>query len=104
MGINGIIIWGSTKRVENKTLCQSEEEHVKYIGPYIQRLLNFAGNCSRDLCNSHGRCAKNYVEKDINKIGKKLDADHVYVREDVAQEYHCRCYEGWTGTDCAQPE
>ena len=102
MGVDAIVLWGSTQRTNTKELCIGEKEHVAYIGPYIQRLINFAGNCSRDLCNSQGRCAKNYVEVDVEKISTDLDADHVYIREDVAQQYHCRCYEGWTGTDCAQ--
>ena len=102
MGINGIIIWGSKLRRESKALCEGEKEHLEKLGPYVQKLLNFFENCSRDLCSSNGRCAKNQVEVDSSKINSDLDADHVYVLADVVQQYHCRCYEGWKGQDCGQ--
>ena len=105
MGANGLVMWSTTNRRSSVEQCQREKAHVdKQLGPYVKRLLDFFGNCARDLCNSNGRCAKNYVEVDPTKMNTDLDKDHVYDIKIVKELYHCRCYKGWDGQYCTEME
>ena len=105
LGVDGIIIWGNKYRKQPKSQCEREQIYLETkLGPYVQRLLDFSRKCSRDICNSKGRCVKDKVEVDVTKINGDLHKDHVYNLADAKESYHCRCYAGWKGDHCKKAE
>lgn len=97
-GIDGVILWGNSNFRKNCTAVKNYLDGT--LGPYVQRVLNFTQQCSRDVCNSHGRCEKKYIETDVDKIDQDVNKDHVYDADQAAADYKCRCYEGWSGESC----
>ena len=97
-GVDGVILWGNAYFRNN---CADVKTYLdETLGPYIQRVLDFTRQCSRDVCSLHGRCVKTYIETDLKKIDLDFSTDHVYDADQAAADYKCRCYEGWSGESC----
>ena len=65
MGAAGIVLWGSSSSLRYHNECTILQNYIhNTLGPYVQNISNFFGNCSQQLCNGHGRC----VRKDNERI------------------------------------
>ncbi|XP_060595568.1 hyaluronidase-like [Ruditapes philippinarum] len=66
-GLNGIALWGSSSWFRNASDCTRLRDYLdSTLGPFIKNVTIKAWKCSKELCNSHGRCYKtdwNYKSK-----------------------------------------
>lgn len=68
MGASGVVIWGASADLHRPGACVVLKNHVeKTLGPYVLKLTNFFGNCTKELCSSNGRC----VRKDYERVYQK---------------------------------
>ncbi|XP_021121992.1 hyaluronidase-1 isoform X1 [Heterocephalus glaber] len=101
--------------------CQAIKEYMDTtLGPFILNVTSGALLCSQALCSGHGRCARHPSHPEALLIlnpasfsiqftpgGKPLTLKGGPSLEDQAQmamKFRCRCYRGWRGAFCGQPD
>ncbi|KAI6219248.1 Hyaluronidase [Aphelenchoides besseyi] len=87
LGINGIVIWGTSKYMKQR--CQSMSEYVSnLLGPFTSAVLQKTEKCAQKLCNGHGRCTA--ID---SKPPMKCELAH-------QPEMKCNCDYPYTGENC----
>ena len=130
LGVDGIIVWGDGNNSQYATNCSSVEKYLTTrYGPFSKNVINSANNCSRILCNSHGRCVLNetYHVRTVshptrlhytsyNLQDSALDRYYSTVVNDglsamknglnftyLTTMYSCQCFASWKGAQCDKP-
>lgn len=58
MGVDGVVLWGSSGYYREKHQCMRLQAWVQAkLGPYAKSLTSFLSDCSYTLCGGHGRLA-----------------------------------------------
>ncbi|XP_055984982.1 hyaluronidase-1 [Sorex fumeus] len=118
-GAAGVVFWVSWEDTRTKESCEGIKRYVDtMLGPFILNVTSGARLCSEALCSSHGRCVRRPSHPDallilnpasfsINRQpgGGPLTVEGDLSPEDLEQmatEFECRCYQGWSGAGCEQ--
>ncbi|XP_075039964.1 hyaluronidase-1-like isoform X2 [Mixophyes fleayi] len=88
------------------------------LGMYVVNVTSGAALCSRSVCTGHGRCVRKdsssdaqfHLNPDSFSIRKNPQGSGFLVSGEATKSdllhmdghFQCRCYLGWTGTDCSQ--
>nr|UCR74869.1 hyaluronidase [Hemiscorpius lepturus] len=57
MGLDGLVIWGSSSYFPDKNACEDLKTYVnKVIGPSAVTISNNVNRCSKEICNGRGKC------------------------------------------------
>ncbi|XP_007527341.2 hyaluronidase-1 isoform X1 [Erinaceus europaeus] len=116
-GAAGAVLWVSWENTKTKESCQAIKKYVDTtLGPFILNVTGGARLCSQVLCSGHGRCARRPSHPEALLFLNPASFS-IYHRpgggppilqggpslEDLKQmavEFKCHCYHGWTGTSC----
>ena len=94
----GIVIWGDHFSEQTRTDCLQVKTYIdNFLGPLVKNLTAISLDCSKQFCNSHGRC--NFqLTPDVYVKALNLGAP-----QDLSDKWKflsCNCYNGWSGNDC----
>lgn len=99
--------------------CSTLKTYLKgSLGRYLLNLTTAAEQCSRVLCESHGRCLRSVADSDVHlhlsplthsitSQGGQLTVRGVPGPAELAlfrTHFQCQCYSGYTGEACAQKD
>lgn len=116
LGSAGVVIWGSTKSTDTRTLCSELESYVSgTFGPFVKNYTEWAQQCSNLTCSGNGQCVASEIPTvevlegrsplpDVIKAAEiwvQYFAMEVQVRNEST--FSCKCFDGWTGGDCSEP-
>lgn len=118
-GAAGVVLWISSEDTKTKESCEAVKRYVDTtLGPFILNVTNGARLCSEALCSSHGRCVRRPSHPDALLIlnpasfsiyrppsGGSPVMEGALSPEDLEQmatEFECHCYQGWSGARCEQ--
>ncbi|KAM8917208.1 hyaluronidase-2 isoform 1-T2 [Spinachia spinachia] len=119
LGAAGVIFWGDTSYASSAVNCNILNEYIKGdLGQYLLNASTAATQCSRLVCNLHGRCQRKVQDKDvylhlsplthsITSHGGKLNVTGVPSQAEQAffhTHFKCQCYTGYRGETCAEKE
>lgn len=101
-GMDGVILWDSSKNFKSRADCQNVKDYLQFsLGPLVKKVIDFAEKCGAGLCSGHGKCVRNSW---VKSTGLQLFLAHsVHVHVYDFENYECKCYKGWLGTQCNQP-
>uniref|UniRef100_A0A8D0G740 Hyaluronidase n=1 Tax=Sphenodon punctatus TaxID=8508 RepID=A0A8D0G740_SPHPU len=119
-GASGIILWGNKDYSRTKESCLAVKKYVdSHLGHYIVNVTSSTSLCSQVLCSNHGRCVRrdshpkaflhlSPASFNIETIKKHCGESCSPLLEQMskeelakmAEEFRCRCYDGWEGTQC----
>lgn len=119
-GAAGVVLWMSSEDSSTKESCEAIKKYVdSTLGPFILNVTSGARLCSEALCSGHGRCVRRPSHPDALLIlnpasfsiyhpedePNTLKVKGTHSPEDLEQmaaEFECRCYPGWSGAECKQ--
>ncbi|XP_078376312.1 hyaluronidase-1-like isoform X1 [Oculina patagonica] len=97
-GTAGIVIWGDHFTERTKTDCLEVKSYIdNFLGPLVKNISTITQTCSQKFCSLHGRCA---FQLDPTVYTKVLNQG---IMQDLTEKWKfvsCKCYNGWSGTDC----
>jgi len=95
LGADGVILWDASAPFKDHSYCNRLQGDLEtLLGPFSQRVIEEASDCSIIRCSGRGRCVMN----DENAyIGPYIYPSSV---ELMPSDFHCRCFNGWTGSHC----
>lgn len=101
-GMDGVILCDSSKNFKSRADCQNVKDYLQFsLGPLVKKVIDFAEKCGAGLCSGHGKCVRNSW---VKSTGLQLFLAHsVHVHVYDFENYECKCYKGWLGTQCNQP-
>lgn len=129
-GLNGVALWDSSASFRNATDCKRLKDYTdSTLGPFVRNITVSAQNCSRDSCNSHGRCVNtnwksvtqtrldlgNFLTGPIQRLFEKFvvtlysfyeayletrKTDRTVPIQSGNSVKRCVCFKGWTGKFC----
>uniref|UniRef100_UPI00358EA85D hyaluronidase-2-like isoform X1 n=2 Tax=Myxine glutinosa TaxID=7769 RepID=UPI00358EA85D len=118
LGAAGIILWGDMKYAQSRESCIGLKQYVaNQLGTYITNVSKAARECSRAVCNQHGRCARRipssegYLHLNPHSFtiwpprheGEGFLVSGRLSRADLRhleRNFVCHCYVGWDGERC----
>lgn len=92
LGVDGIIVWGSSSDYDGGGCSMVDAELRTYAGNVVKQCIANRAACSATHCDGHGNCVDynpNYLEETC------IDATH-------AAPVTCRCKNGYAGPNCTQ--
>lgn len=98
-GSDGAVIWGASASVKSENHCKNLKKYIiDVIGPAAEKVSWRADLCSKQICNSKGRCT--FPNDEYSKSWK------LFI-DDTAQSFYagditCRCLEGYSGRFCSE--
>uniref|UniRef100_A0A224XBJ0 Hyaluronidase n=1 Tax=Megacormus gertschi TaxID=1843536 RepID=A0A224XBJ0_9SCOR len=88
MGLDGIVIWGSSNYVKKKEDCEALASYVKnVIGPSVSTVSSNFNRCSKSICRGLGRCV--WPDEPHTSWRYMGDNDSPYF---VPENIVCRCH------------
>ena len=99
MGSAGVVLWGSSNSMRARNECVVLQNYIhNTLGPYVINITNFFGNCSEQLCNSHGRCVRKDYEslfqhhlRESNRKSCLIDDEYLIMgqslKENISMEF-----------------
>nr|QFQ61158.1 conohyaluronidase [Conus magus] len=104
MGAAGVVLWGTSKHYKESTRqwqCQQLQEHIRTVlGPLVKNVTQMMTDCSRAICEGHGRCVHNSHDVILGETESQRLSDLCSTRQSRFRDYHCRCYSAWEGACC----
>lgn len=83
--------------------CNLLREYLhSVLGEYVAALQAGVMNCSKRLCNSQGRCARQDAHSGY--MIPLHDSYRADVLSDMRTKFKCVCYKGWSGQECENQE
>ena len=60
MGVDGLVAWATSRNSATLENCTDIDIYIREkYGLFVRENIDMVNNCSKDLCNSHGRwCAE----------------------------------------------
>lgn len=119
LGVAGIIFWGDSSYAANAASCSSLNEYLKgSLGRYLLNVSTAAEQCSKTLCQFHGRCHRKVHDQEVylhlsssshsivsqNGQLKVRGAAGRTELEYFHTHFQCQCYTGYRGDGCTQRE
>ncbi|KAJ8394837.1 hypothetical protein AAFF_G00041920 [Aldrovandia affinis] len=96
LGSAGVVLWGELRFAKSKHQCGLLQEYVSSVlGPYVRALKRGVQRCSQTLCNGNGRCTR----RDPHS-GRMMHSSSAHDSTHSYAQFHCLCYQGWTGELC----
>lgn len=96
IGSDGAAIWGSSSSVSSKKHCKELFQYIMdSLGPAAEKVAWRSNLCSKNICNSRGRCT--FLNDDYAKAWRMfIDDSEAFYAGDIA----CRCSEKYSGRYC----
>jgi len=102
-GVEGIILWGSDPEFKTAESCKIMKTYVQnVIGPYVKRVNQWVGNCSKRNCNGNGRCVhRGALDRKYREEIYRLTMEELLDFSISNYKHICRCLPGYSGSDCS---
>ncbi|XP_051978304.1 hyaluronidase-2-like [Xyrauchen texanus] len=119
LGVAGVILWGDSTYASSYASCSNLNKYLGGpLGRYLLNVTSAAEQCSRNLCEFHGRCLRKQPDTDtylhlspnthsIERHGNTLKVIGQMGAEELNQlkeDFQCQCYNGFMGDRCSQGE
>ncbi|KAL7843764.1 hypothetical protein AOLI_G00252760 [Acnodon oligacanthus] len=119
LGAAGVIFWGDSNYASSNVICSSLSSYLREsLGRYLLNVSSAAEQCSRFLCDYHGRCLRRrpdtdtYLHLSAATHRLELQGGRLVVRgqmgpeeqDRLREDFQCQCYTGYTGPGCSQKE
>ena len=100
-GVAGVVIWGDKLTEKTKTDCLEIQTYIdNFLGPLVKNLTTITQTCSREFCNSHGRCTFQ-----LNPAVYVKASSQGFIQDLTQWKFQsCKCYNGWSGADCGHQD
>lgn len=115
LGVAGVIFWGDSTYASSEANCKTLNDYLRGpLGRYLLNVTSAAEQCSRKLCNFHGRCLRRQSDTDtylhlnpnthsiepqgnVLKVSGQMGTDEL---NRLQKEFQCQCYNNYIGEDC----